>query len=95
MLSATFPGQMQGFQQLSPNATGNPFYAMQLQQQQQMQMQMQMQMQPTGYMPQQQAFGVSPANPFGQTMQPGTPFTTAQTPGWQNGGFPTQHQPWG
>ena len=94
MLSATFPGQVQGFQQLTPNATGNPFYAMQ--QQQQQQMQMQMQMQPTGYMPQQQqAFGMSPANPFGQMMQPGTPFTTAQTPGWQNGGFPAQQQPWG
>jgi len=90
MLSATFPGQMQGFQQPTPNATGNPFYAMQQQQQ------MQMQMQQTGYLPQQQqAFGTSPGNPFGQVMQPGTPFTTTQTPGWQNGGFPTQQQPWG
>lgn len=92
MLSATFPGQMQGFQQFTPNATGNPFHAMQQQQQQQ-----QMQMQQTGYMPQQQqAFGMSPSNPFGQMMQPGTPFTTAQTPGWQSGGFPAQQQqPWG
>ena len=88
MFSGPFPGQMQGFQQLAPNATGNPFYAMQQQQQ--------MQMQPTGYTPQpQQAFGVSPANPFSQAIQPGTQFTTAQMPGWQNGGFPTQQQPWG
>lgn len=89
MLSATFPGQMQGFQQLTPNATGNPFYAMQQQHHQ---------MQPSGYMPQQQqqqAFGVSPANPFGQMMQPGASFTAAQTPSWQNGGFPAQQQPWG
>jgi len=86
MLSATFPGQMQGYQQPTPNASGNPFYAMQQQQLQQMQ--------PTGYMSQQQQpFGMSPANPFGQ--QPGTPFTTTQTPGWQNGGFSTQQQPWG
>lgn len=88
ILSATFPGQTQGFQQLAPNATGNPFLAMQQQQLQQVQ--------PTGYMPQQQqAFGVSPANPFNQMMQPGTPFTAAQTPGWQNGGFPAQQHPWG
>ena len=86
--SATFPGQMQGFQQLTPNTSGNPFLAMQQQQLQQMQ--------PTGYMPQQQqAFGMSPANPFSRMMQPGTQFTTAQTPGWQNGGFPAQQQPWG
>ena len=88
MLSATFPGQAQGFQHLSTNATGNPFYAMQQQQQ--------LQMQQTGYMPQQQqAFSMSPANPFGQMMQPGTPFATGQTQGWQNGGFPAQQQPWG
>ena len=88
MLSATFPGQVQGFQQLTPNTTGNPFYAMQQQQLQQMQ--------PTGYMPQQQqTFGVSPTNPFGQMMQPGASFVTAQTPGWQSGGLPTQQQPWG
>jgi hypothetical protein len=87
-LPTTFPGQMQGFQQLPPNTSGNPFLAMQQQQLQQMQ--------PTGYMPQQQqAFGVSPANPFNQMMQPGNPFTTAHTSGWQNGGFPAQQQPWG
>lgn len=87
MLSATFPGQVQGYQQ---HASGNPFLAMQQQQFQQMQQ--------TGYTPQQpqqqqQPFGMSPANPFGQ--QPGTMFTTTQTPGWQNGGFPSQQQPWG
>ena len=94
MLPTTFPGQMQNPQQLTPNATGNPFLAMQQQQLQQMQ--------PTGYMPQQQqlqqpqqVFGVSPANPFSQMMQPGTPFTTTQTAGWQNGGFPAQQHPWG
>jgi len=88
MLSATFPGQMQGFQQLAPSATGNPFYAMQQQQL--------MQMQQAGYMPQQQqAFGTPQANPFGQMVQPGTPFTTSQTSGWQNGGFSAQQQPWG
>ena len=89
MLSATFPGQAQGFQQLTPNATGNPFYAMQQQQHQQAQ--------PTGYTQQQQPFGtpMSPANPFTQMMQPGNPFPTAQTPGWQSGGFPTQQQHWG
>ncbi|KAF9647093.1 ArfGap-domain-containing protein [Thelephora ganbajun] len=88
MLSATFPGQMQGFQQLTPNAAGNPFYAMQQQQLQQVQ--------PTGYIPQhQQTFGVSPTNPFGRMMQPGTSFATAQSPGWQNAGFPVQQQPWG
>lgn len=87
-LSATFPGQMHGFQQLTPNATGNPFLAMQQQQLQQMQQ--------TGYMPQQQqAFGMSPANPFSQTTQFATPFGTAQTQGWQNGGFPAQQHPWG
>jgi len=95
MLSATYPGQVQGFQQLTPNASGNPFFAMQQQQQQQLQ-QMQLQLQQTGYMPQQQqSFGASPANPFSQMMQPGTPFTAAQTQGWQNGGFPAQQQPWG
>lgn len=93
MLTTTFPGQMQNSQQLTPNATGNPFFAMQQQQLQQMQQ--------TGYMSQQQqpqqqqVFGVSPTNPFSQMMQPGTPFTTYQTPGWQNGGFPAQQQPWG
>ena len=90
MLSATFPGQMQGLQQLTPNTSGNPFLAMQQQQLQQMQQ--------TGYMPQQQQqqpFGASPANPFSQMMQPGTSFTTAQTPGWQNGGFSAQQHPWG
>ena len=94
VFSATFPGQMQGFQQPTPSTTGNPFIAMQQQHLQQMQ--------PTGYMPQQpqqqqpqQAFGMSPANPFNQMMQPGTQFTAAQTQGWQNGGFPTQQQPWG
>ena len=88
MVSQTFPGQIQGFQQNAPTTTGNPFHAMQYQQQ--------MQMQPTGYMSQpQQAFGVSPANPFGQVMHPGTQFTTAQTQGWQSGGFPAQQQPWG
>jgi hypothetical protein len=90
-LSATYPGQMHGFQQLAPNTAGNPFLAMQQQQQQQLQ-----QMQPTGYIPQQQqAFAISPANPFGQMMHPGTQFTTAQAQGWQNGGFPAQQQPWG
>jgi len=93
MLSATFPGQLQGFQQLTPNSTGNPFIAMQQQHLQQMQ--------PTGYMQQQQqqqqqqAFGMSPTNPFNQMMQPGTQFTAAQTQGWQNGGFHAQQQPWG
>lgn len=89
MLPSTFHGQMQNPQQLAPNATGNPFLAMQQQQLQQMQQ--------TGYIPQQQQqmFGVSPANPFTQMMQPGTPFTTSQTQGWQNGGFPAQQQPWG
>lgn len=86
MLSTTFPGQAQGFQ-LTPNATGNPFYAMQ-QQQQQLQ-----QVQPTGYIQQQQTFGIptSSANPFSQMTQPGNPF---QTSGWQNGGFSAQ-QRWG
>lgn len=88
VLSAAFPGQMTGLQQLTPNTTGNPFLAMQQQHFQQMQ--------PTGYMPQQQqAFGVSPANPFSQMMQPGTQSTTGQTQGWQNGGFPAQQHPWG
>lgn len=88
MQSGTFPGQAQGFQQFTPSTTGNPFHAMQQQQLQQMQ--------PTGYIPQQQqGFGMSPANPFGQVMQPGTQFATAQVPGWQNGGLPTQQQPWG
>lgn len=89
MLSATFPGQMQSFQQLTPNASGNPFLAMQQQQLQQMQQ--------TGYTPQQQQqpFSMSPANPFSRMTQPDTSFTTAQTPGWQNGGFPPQQQPWG
>lgn len=90
MVSATLPGQAQGFQQLTPNATGNPFYAMQQQQLQQVQ--------PTGYMPQQQQqpFGLSasPNNPFSQMTQPGNPFSPVQTPGWQNGGFPAQQQ-WG
>ena len=86
MLSTTFPGQTQGFQQLTPNPTGNPFYAMQQQQQLQ-------QVQPTGYM-QQQQISTSPANPFNQLMQPGNPFFPVQTPGWQNGGFPAQQQ-WG
>ena len=89
-LSATFPGQMHGFQQLTSNTTGNPFLAMQQQHLQQVQ--------PTGYMQQQQqqqAFGMSPANPFSQTMQFATPFGTAQTQGWQNGGFPAQQHPWG
>ena len=90
MLYATYPGQTQGFQQLTPNATGNPFYAMQQQQQLQ-------QMQPTGYVQQQQTFGmgVSPTNPFGQSMQHGNPFSPTQTQGWQNGGFPAQQQQWG
>jgi len=97
-LPGTFPGQMQGFQQLTPNPSGNPFLAMQQQQLQQMQQ--------TGYMPQQQqqpqpqqqqqqAFAMSPANPFSQMIQSGAPFTAAQTPGWQNRGFPAQQQPWG
>ncbi|KAF9781327.1 ArfGap-domain-containing protein [Thelephora terrestris] len=86
MLSATFPGQMQGFQQLTPNATGNPFYAMQ------------QQAQPTGYIPQQQqpyGMSTSPANPFSQMMQPGNPYSSVQTPGWQSGGFSAQQQQWG
>jgi len=89
MVSANFPGQAQGFQQFTPGAGGNPFYAMQQQQLQQVQ--------PTGYMSQQQQpFGMSPSpnNPFSQRMQPGNPFSPVQTPGWQNGGFPTQQQ-WG
>jgi len=89
MPSTTFPGQMQNFQPFTPNASGNPFFAMQQQQQLQ-------QAQPTGYVPQQQqTFGASATNPFGQMMQPGTPFVTVQTQGWQNAGFPAQQQPWG
>lgn len=86
MASATFPGQMQGFQQLTPNPTGNPFFAMQQQQLQQMQ--------PTGYIQQQQTSGIptSSANPFSQTVQPINPFSPPQTPSWQNGGFPAQQQ---
>ena len=89
MLSATFPGHVQGFQQLSPNTTGNPFYAMQ-------QQQLLQQVQPTGYPQQQQTFGIStsPANPFYQAMQSGNPFLSVQAPGWQNGGFPAQQQHW-
>lgn len=86
MLSATFPGQMQGYQQLTPNATGNPFYAMQQQAQQ------------TGYIPQQQqSYGMSTSqsNPFGQMMQPGNPFSPVQTQSWQSGGFSAHQQQWG
>ena len=91
MLSATFPGQTQGFQQLTPNATGNPFYAMQQQQQLQ-------QVQQTGYIqpqPQHTFIPTSPANPFNQMIQPANPFAPVQTPSWQNGGFPAQQQQWG
>lgn len=95
MVSPSFPGQAQSFQQLAPNATGNPFYAMQQQQQQQQQLR---QAQPTGYIPyQQQPFGVSTpsTNPFSQMVQPGNPFSTVQTQGWQSGGSPAQQQQWG
>ena len=88
MFNGTFPGQTQGFQQLTPNPTGNPFYAVQQQQFQQVQ--------PTGYIQQQQTFGIprTPSNPFNQMAQPGNPFSQAQAPGWQNGGYPAQQQ-WG
>ena len=88
--STTFQGQMQGLQQFTPSTSGNPFYAMQQQRLQQVQ--------PMGYTsPQQQQFGVaaSQTNPFSQMMQPRNPFSQAQTPGWQNGGFPSQQQQWG